>query len=99
MPAGEIDSLAEILQYAISTEASMSTPDDAVIHELLAAAEKAAHLGTAAGYAAMTGLLGEVARLRLGGPAETQDFVPAVRRPRLTDEEWLEKYAPKAPEE
>ncbi len=77
----------------------MSRPDDTLILELLVAAEKAAHLGTAAGYAAMTGLLGEVARLRQGGAADTQDFVPAFRRPRLTDEEWLEKYAPKAPEE
>ena len=67
-----------------------------VINRLMVAADKAEALDSAAGYAAMRGLLVEAARLKiLIADRAPRVFEPkALPRP-LTTEEWLMKFGPR----
>jgi|GEM_PF-6652137 len=67
-----------------------------VIDELMRLAEVAGELGSAAGMTAAGGLLCEAARLKglLEGQSPHADAADPPRRVRLSNDEWLAKFAP-----
>jgi len=67
-----------------------------VIDELMRLAQVAGKLRSAAGMTAARGLLGEAARLKglLDAQSHRADVADPPRRVRLSNDEWLAKYAP-----
>jgi len=80
----------------IRTEWAQSlTEAEPLIGQLLDAAGRARLLNSAAGYAAVRGLLAEAARLqsRVADPVALAP--PRSRLPEMTNQEWLATYGPK----